>query len=60
MTTQTEINAQLAEGESAFLAGKKNSENPYSLYTDRGQRWQRGYANAKYGKYLQSKINDRA
>lgn len=55
MTIQDEINAVLKEGENAYLSGKTIEQNPYSLYSEKGQRWQRGFANAKYFQMLQSK-----
>lgn len=42
----------MRDGSSAFDAGMTISECPHSLYGELGERWVRGYNNAKYGHML--------
>lgn len=55
MTTQDEINTILAQGEQAYKNGKLLENNPYPLYSEKYQRWQRGFANANHFDKLQNK-----
>lgn len=47
--TREEIEQYMKEGTEAFKAGMKQKHIPYSVYSDKGRLWLRGFVNSEYG-----------
>lgn len=57
INTLVDLHDCLAEGERAFLAGSPISSCPYQKMGERGERWIRGYSNARFGAALNARYH---